>query len=1018
MNIGTLWATLGVNTVGLQSATVAMRRFETTATASITRVNAQLATAEASMKKFAATAQRNLTMPLVLLGGASFVTFKNFEASLSKVIGLVGVAEDQVNEWRQTILDIGPAVGQGPVKLADALFFITSAGIRGAEAMEVLEMSSKAASAGLGEAKVVADLVTSAMNAYGAANLSAAHATDILTATVREGKAEPAELSASMGMVLPIASEMEVTFNQIGAAIAGMTRTGSNASTASMQLRQILASILKPTSLAEEALKKMNTTSEDLLNTIKTKGLLAGLMEVRNLMNKYGADVASKVFPNVRALSGVLDLMGKNLEDNRKIFEALDGATGSLDKAFRAASETVQFRFNAELARGQVSLVKLGESVAEGFLPVLEKMIGVFTSLVDWFAQLDGVSKRIIVTIGGVLIVLGPMAKLLGFLVGNILPNLLLLGTRLITMFRMLATVMLSNPITVLLAGIGALAAIILTYTNRTEDAALAQRILNDELERTKKLTKATQEIENFMGVLDELNQRQLTDLKNRIENQIKAEEDFTTNQAAEAKKQVQQYEQAMKTMEEVHSNFQKRQEKITELRLTQEHSMLSGSTRSMQVTIEDNEDWIQKIEEESQQTRLEKLTQFLKQVKIQMEELKKSTDVQSKFTLNVEQQEVITEMDRRLDILNRTSEAYGGTLDLTADKLNIYEEAIRGLIERGINPQNTTLQELIKLQEELNSELENSIDPLKEIKMLEDVLGRSYDGTNVRLQLLNAQLKEGILLGTLTADSIDRMKEAITKLQNTQTVTSIIDELNSSLTAIAAKSFILGENFDASANMISTYENALISLLINGIGPGNVLFDRYIEKLKALREQQSQVGVSSQEMSMIVQNSITSMAETLGTSIGELFTGLGEAGGFFSGLIDVIANFMQALGVALIASAKAAEAFKKLFIEPLAGIIAGLALIALSGVVRAIFQKGPAGMADGGIVPQGFPNDSFPAMLQSGEAVIPLDRLPSILGRISSEPSGRNRRESYFVVKGRDLEAVLEQQNKFKNSF
>jgi TP901 family phage tail tape measure protein len=122
----------------------------------------------------------------------------------------------QVEEWNSQVLDMSRSVGRGPTELADALFFVTSAGIRGAEAMEVLEMAAKASAAGMGETKVVADLVTSAMNAFGKENLSAAEATDILTATVREGKAEADSLAQAMGFVLPVAAEMGVKFRPGG----------------------------------------------------------------------------------------------------------------------------------------------------------------------------------------------------------------------------------------------------------------------------------------------------------------------------------------------------------------------------------------------------------------------------------------------------------------------------------------------------------------------------------------------------------------------------------------------------------------------------------------------------------------------------------------------------------------------------------------------------------------------------------------------------------------------------------
>ena len=161
------------------------------------------------------------------------------------------------------------------------------------------------------------------------ANLSAAQATDILTAAVREGKAEAPALVAAMGQVLPIASEMKVGFDEVSATIAAMTRTGTDASTASTQLKGILSALIRPTKQAEKAFNEMGTSSSELRKTIREKGLLQALMDIRKLTNEYGEDAMARVMPNIRALSGMLDLMGANVGDNIKIFAGIKESVGA-----------------------------------------------------------------------------------------------------------------------------------------------------------------------------------------------------------------------------------------------------------------------------------------------------------------------------------------------------------------------------------------------------------------------------------------------------------------------------------------------------------------------------------------------------------------------------------------------------------------------------------------------------------------------------------------------------------------
>lgn len=355
---------------------------------------------------------QNVTLPLGAASLAALKLGKDFESSLSKVTGLVGVASTQVDEWGKEILDLAPELAIAPTELADALFYVTSAGLRGAEAMDVLEMSGKAASAGLGETKTIADLVTSAMNAYGSENLSASQATDILVAAVKEGKAEASELASSMGQVLPIASEMGVSFDQVAASQAAMTKTGTSASEASTQLKSILSGLLKPSQQAEEALEGMGTSSAELRKSIKEKGLMSTLGDLRTLTNKYGEDAMAKVFPNIRALSGVLDLMGSNASDNVEVFDAVKDSTGSLDEAFSAASETLDFKWNQALAQVQSTALSFFEVLKGVALPILEKLIEVLDWVGEKFSNLSPKMQQFFVLFGVAAAAIGPIILL------------------------------------------------------------------------------------------------------------------------------------------------------------------------------------------------------------------------------------------------------------------------------------------------------------------------------------------------------------------------------------------------------------------------------------------------------------------------------------------------------------------------------------------------------------------------------------------------------------------------------
>ena len=356
-----------------------------------------------------------LTVPLVAAGAAATKMAFDFDKSMSQIESLVGIAGDKVKEMGEAAKKMAVDTGRSANEAAEALFFITSAGLRGSDATDTLSASLKAAAVGLGETKTIADLATSAMNAYGVENLNATGATDILVASVREGKLEASELAGAMGGVIPIASNMGVGFDEVGAALAAMSRTGTNAANGATQLTAILASIKKPTQQSAEAMLALGTSQQEISQSLAEKGLMPTLMDLSARLEQTGMD-ATAIFPNIRALKGVLDLTGKGAADNMKIFDALSNTMGATDEAFNKTSQTASFQVTQGLNAMKTSLLSIGQTILVMVAPAIQKIGAFMTNLSEKFNALSPTVKKIIIVFGGIVAALGPVIAIIGTL--------------------------------------------------------------------------------------------------------------------------------------------------------------------------------------------------------------------------------------------------------------------------------------------------------------------------------------------------------------------------------------------------------------------------------------------------------------------------------------------------------------------------------------------------------------------------------------------------------------------------
>lgn len=401
-----------------------------------------------------------LGAPFVAVGGMAIKMGLDFESSMNKINSLVGLSIDEVNKMKPAVKEMAASVGKDASEAADALFFITSAGLRGAEAMDTLEMSLKASAVGLGETKDIANLVTSTMMAYGSEVVSAQNATDILTTAIREGKLEASDLASVMGGVLPLASAMGVSFNEVGAAFAAMSRTGTPANEAATQLRGILNSLLSPAEKSRKVLEEYGLTAQGLREQIREEGLLATL---ETLTEKFGdnEEAVAQVFGNVRALTGVIDLMGKNVEGTREIFANMADTTGVLDTAFQSYSETTEAKLNKAIQTFKVLLVDIGEKL----LPVFEIMLQKLQTLGNWITSIDSKTLANIITWGSYVAAAGAVVFVIGKIIGigvTLIATITKISAGFVALKGAVLAVnaaLLANPIGAIIAAVAALTA-------------------------------------------------------------------------------------------------------------------------------------------------------------------------------------------------------------------------------------------------------------------------------------------------------------------------------------------------------------------------------------------------------------------------------------------------------------------------------------------------------------------------------------------------------------------------------
>lgn len=376
----------------------------------VARAGQALQNAGARISSVGDNLTKSVTLPLALAGAAAVKMAGDFDATFTQMQTLAGVTGSEVDGLKDSVLDLAGETGKAPQELAEALYFLRSSGLGGAEAMDALEASAKASAAGLGDTVVLADAVSSAMMAYSDAGLTAADATDVLVATARAGKAEPAELAGQLGRLIPISAELGISFADVGAAAAALSTKGMDASMASTSLSGVMSKLLKPSQQAAELLDEVGLSTDTIRQSIAEKGLLGTLEELRAKLGEAGF---VKFLEDAQAIQGGLALLGGDLEKTKDIFGQVNDAAGATDKAFATWAESMGAENAQAFAQFQVALIRVGEVLA----PIAADVLSAVASIAEAFSGLPDGAQKAVIAFAAVAAAVGPIMSIGGRLV-------------------------------------------------------------------------------------------------------------------------------------------------------------------------------------------------------------------------------------------------------------------------------------------------------------------------------------------------------------------------------------------------------------------------------------------------------------------------------------------------------------------------------------------------------------------------------------------------------------------------
>ena len=253
-------------------------------------------------------------------------------------------------ELKSRLVDVSRELaGQASVvELTAAAYDVASAGFNNAaSASQVLKASSLAATGGFSDLNTVADATTSVLNAYGLGAEEATRITDQFIQTQNDGKIVIGQYAANIAKVAPVASALGIGLDEVNAAVAQITGTGTGAEVTFTALKTAFAQLASGG--VGEKLKEFGVNID--ANTIAADGFIGTLEKIKNSGADTGAILkafGTEAGPVLQPLLNDFDKLNKLLENQRN-------AQGAAAKAAFEAGDTI----NGSLKRLQTAFTNL-----------------------------------------------------------------------------------------------------------------------------------------------------------------------------------------------------------------------------------------------------------------------------------------------------------------------------------------------------------------------------------------------------------------------------------------------------------------------------------------------------------------------------------------------------------------------------------------------------------------------------------------------------------------------------------
>ncbi|RBQ00070.1 phage tail tape measure protein [Bifidobacterium xylocopae] len=260
---------------------------------------------------------------------------ETFQKQMNLLVTAGGESTSQLGRVEQGIKDIAVQTGISTSQLAEGMYTMEKAQLRGADGLKVLKAAAQGATDEQVDLGVMTNALTSIMRSYNIPAGKASSVTNQLVAASGEAKTTMQEFAGSLSTVLPVASAAGISFDQVGGAIATLTSHGTSAQESTQELSNTIRSLQAPNQVAVKEMQQFGISSVDVAQNLGKRGLTGTI-------GYLSETILQKMGPSGTVLLDAFNQSKFAAQDAATMFGKLTGKSKELAKGVMDGSVTLQ----------------------------------------------------------------------------------------------------------------------------------------------------------------------------------------------------------------------------------------------------------------------------------------------------------------------------------------------------------------------------------------------------------------------------------------------------------------------------------------------------------------------------------------------------------------------------------------------------------------------------------------------------------------------------------------------------